>query len=73
MLVEMAVLGWAGLLIAVLVLLALPFKELVLYLIAVRSRRHYACPRCGEQIVMEHGTASVCSACGSPLQEQMRS
>lgn len=67
---ELAAIGGIGLAIVVGLLLALPLKELITYLIAVRSRKHYVCPKCGERIMMEHGTASVCSACGAPLREE---
>lgn len=69
---EAAVLGWVALGVIATLLLALPLKELVTYLISLNSRRHYACPHCGERIMMEHGTASVCSACGAALVEEPR-
>ncbi|MCB1218647.1 hypothetical protein KDL44_14785 [bacterium] len=63
---------WTVLGIVLLGLLALPLKEFIMYLISVNSRRHYSCPQCGERIMMEHGTASICSACGAALVEDPR-
>ena len=36
---------------------------------AVRSRRTYVCPSCGNQVTVEHMTASSCNICGAPLNE----
>jgi ribosomal protein S27AE len=68
---ELALAGLIGLGVIVAVLLALPLKELITYLISVKSRKHYVCPSCGERIMMEHGSASVCSACGAPLHQEV--
>lgn len=70
--VELAALGGIGIAVVIALLLALPIKELVTYLISVKSRKHYTCPKCGERIMMEHGTASVCSACGALLRQDIR-
>ncbi|MEZ5339109.1 MAG: hypothetical protein R3F46_12735 [bacterium] len=69
---EMTALLWFGIGVVLLGLLALPLKEFIMYLISVNSRRHYSCPHCGERIMMEHGTASICSACGAALVEDPR-
>ncbi len=43
---------------------------ILLYVLAVSSRRSYVCPECGERMRMEHGTASRCNVCGTPFQEE---
>jgi len=40
---------------------------LLLYLLAVRSRRSYVCPQCGERLSVEYLNAKRCNMCGAPL------
>jgi len=50
-----------------LVLLLIPLA-VVLYLLAVRSRKTYRCPECGEEIRVEYLKARRCGMCGASLQ-----
>lgn len=36
---------------------------------AIRSRRSYVCPSCGQAVTVEHMTATNCNVCGAPLKE----
>ena len=53
-------------------ILALPLIVIIgglAWWFAVRSRRSYVCPSCGQAVTVEHMTASSCNVCGAPLQE----
>ena len=41
---------------------------LLLYVVAVASRKSYTCPQCGERVRVEHMEASHCTMCGAPLE-----
>jgi len=51
-----------------LLLLLIPLAVLFYYL-AVRSRRSYQCPECGEEIRVEYLNAKRCGMCGAPLEK----
>ncbi len=55
----------------ILVVIALVFIPLAIlfYLLAVRSRKTYRCPACGESVQVEHMNAQRCGMCGAPLKE----
>lgn len=50
-------------------LLIIPLA-ILLYYLAVRSRKTYRCPQCGESIRVEYLTAKRCGMCGAPLKEE---
>lgn len=61
--------------IAVVILIALVLGlplMLLLYWLAVRSRRTYYCPNCGASMKVEHMAAVHCNQCGTPLKEMAR-
>lgn len=41
----------------------------IVYCIAVRSRKTYTCPECGEKTRVEHMDTARCGMCGSLLHE----
>lgn len=41
----------------------------VLYILAVQSRKTYSCPNCGEKVATEFLEANRCGVCGSKLKE----
>lgn len=41
----------------------------VCYHFAVKSRKSYSCPECGEKMEVEHMEASRCSMCGALLEK----
>ncbi len=49
-------------------LLLIPIA-ILLYYLAVRSRKTYRCPECGEEIETEHMETSRCNICGAPLKQ----
>ncbi|MCP4346662.1 MAG: hypothetical protein GY795_14190 [Desulfobacterales bacterium] len=40
------------------------------YYLAVRSRKTYRCPECGESVRVEHMETARCGMCGSLLEEK---
>ena len=44
---------------------------LLFYFLAVKSRKTYSCPSCGEIVTVEHMTAHHCGMCGAPLEERI--
>ena len=44
----------------------------VFYYIAVRSRKTYTCPECGEKTKVEHMDTARCGMCGSLLHEDKK-
>ncbi len=52
-------------------LLAVIPLGILFYFLAVRSRKHYVCPQCGEELMVEHMKASRCNFCGAPLEQEM--
>jgi len=50
-------------------LLIIPLA-ILLYYLAVRSRKTYRCPQCGETIQVEYLKAEHCGMCGAPLKEE---
>ena len=52
----------------VIMLLLIPLAVLF-YVLAVRSRKSYHCPACGESVQVEHMSAQRCGMCGAPLKE----
>jgi len=51
------------------ILLVTVFAGLMYYL-AVRSRKTYKCPECGESIKVEHMETTRCGTCGSLLKRK---
>ncbi len=51
------------------ILLALIPLAILFYFLAVRSRKSYRCPACGETVQVEHMNAQRCGMCGAPLKE----
>jgi len=41
----------------------------IFYYFAVRSRKSYTCPECGEKITVEHMDTARCGMCGSLLEQ----
>ena len=39
------------------------------YYLAVKSRKTYTCPECGEKVKVEHMETSRCGMCGSLLKQ----
>lgn len=44
----------------------------VFYYIAVRSRKTYICPECGEKTKVEHMDTARCGMCGSLLNQEKK-
>jgi len=42
----------------------------VFYFLAVRSRKTYKCPECGESVQVEHMETARCGMCGSLLKKE---
>ncbi|MCP4702463.1 MAG: hypothetical protein GY862_37230 [Gammaproteobacteria bacterium] len=42
----------------------------VVYYFAVRSRKVYTCPECGEEIRVEHMETERCNICGALLKRE---
>jgi len=40
------------------------------YYLAVKSRKSYTCPECGEKIKVEHMDTARCGMCGSLLKQE---
>ena len=55
--------------VGVVILLAFIPLAILFYLLAVRSRKSYRCPACGEAVQVEHMNAQRCGMCGAPLRE----
>jgi hypothetical protein len=47
------------------------FLAVVFYLFAVRSRKTYSCPQCGEKITTEYLNAKRCGMCGAELKREV--
>lgn len=41
----------------------------ICYYFAVKSRKSYTCPECGEKVKVEHMETSRCGMCGSLLKQ----
>lgn len=41
----------------------------IVWWVAIKSRRSYVCPSCGNAVTVEHMSASNCNVCGAPLRE----
>lgn len=41
----------------------------ICYYFAVKSRKTYSCPECGEKIRVEHMSTTRCSMCGALLED----
>lgn len=52
-----------------LLLLLIAILAAVFYYFAVKSRKSYTCPECGEKVRVEHMSTSRCSMCGSLLKQ----
>ena len=50
----------------ILILVILLFAG-IFYYFAVKSRKSYTCPECGEKITVEHMDTARCGMCGSLL------
>lgn len=55
---------------AVILLVLLAVAAIVCFYFAVRSRKRYRCPECGEQVRVEHMETARCGMCGSLLQRE---
>lgn len=53
---------------AVILLAILAVVAAICFYFAVRSRKSYRCPECGEKIRVEHMETARCGMCGSQLQ-----
>ena len=44
--------------------------SVLFYFLAVRSRKTYKCPECGESVQVEHTETARCGMCGSLLKKE---
>lgn len=44
----------------------------LVYYFAVRSRKSYTCPECGEKFKVEHMETARCGMCGSQLKQDYK-
>ena len=54
---------------AVILILLIILLAGVFYYFAVKSRKTYTCPECGEQTKVEHMDTARCGMCGSLLEK----
>ncbi len=53
-----------------LIILGMAGLAIIFYLRAVRSRKRYRCPQCGEAVSTEHMEAQRCNTCGAELRRE---
>ena len=53
--------------IPILILVGFISLGILLYVLAVFSRKSYRCPQCGERLQTEYLDAKRCGMCGAPL------
>lgn len=53
----------------ILLLAFLAVLAAITYYFAVKSRKAYTCPECGEKVKVEHMVTSRCGMCGSELKQ----
>ncbi len=50
-------------------IIVLTITGIFAYRIAVKSRKYYKCPQCGESFCSEHMDSQFCKVCGAKLEQ----